>query len=104
MPLLCNVAICVWMVVMSQVTCRRRYFIDLERYVTKRLDDLSQIYFAFLFCCSRTEHKSMIICCNVGRDSVVYLRVLDVTCYRPCIVERYRWYSHCIIRRNQIVM
>ena len=44
---------------------------------------LSQIYFKFLFCCSRTEHKSVIICCNVGRDSAVYLRVLDVTCYHP---------------------
>ena len=60
-----------------------QYFIDLERYVTKRLDDLSKNYFTFLFCCSRTEHKSMIICCNIGRDSAVYLRVLDVTCYRP---------------------
>ena len=76
MPLLSNVAICVWMVVMSQITCRRRrYFID--------LDDLSKINFTFLFCCSRTEHKSMISCCNVGRDSALYLRVLDVTCYRP---------------------
>ena len=64
-------------------TYPRRYFINLERYVTKRLDDLSHIYFKFLFCCSRTEHKSVIICCNVGRDSAVYMRVLDVTCYRP---------------------
>ena len=63
------------------------------------LDDLSHIYFKFLFCCSRTEHKSVIIWCNVGKDSAVYLGVLNVTCYRP-IVERYRWYSRCIIRRN----
>ena len=50
--------------------------------VTYVVDDLSQIYFTVLFCCSRTEHKPMIICCNVGRDSI-YLRVLDVICYRP---------------------
>ena len=69
---------------MSQVTlCPRQYFINLKRYVTKCLDDLSQIYLKFLFCCSRTEHKSVIVCCNIGRDSAVYLRVLDVTCYRP---------------------
>ena len=47
------------------------------------MDDLSNNYFTFQLCCSRSEHKSMIICCNVGRDSAVYLRVLDVTCYRP---------------------
>ena len=29
--------------------CLRRYVINLERYVTKRLDDLSQIYLKFLF-------------------------------------------------------
>ena len=29
--------------------CPRRYVINLERYVTKHLDDLSQIYFKFLF-------------------------------------------------------
>ena len=86
MLVLYNVAICVWVVVMSQVTYvleSRRYFINLERYVTKLLDDLSQIYLKFLFCCSRTEHKSVIICCNVGRDSAIYLHVLDITCYRP---------------------
>ena len=29
--------------------CPRRCVINLEQYVTKRLDDLSQIYFKFLF-------------------------------------------------------
>ena len=102
MPLLSNVTICIWMVVnvVTSHTCRRRYFIDLERYVTKRLDDLSKNYFTFLFCCSRTEHKSMIICCNVGRDCRIYTRFIRYL-LSP-IVERYRWYSRCIIRRNQI--
>ena len=69
MPLLCNVAIGVWMVVMSQGTSSMIFhkFGTLCHKTLGRF--VINLFVKFLFCCSRIEHKSVIICCNVGRHS-----------------------------------
>lgn len=80
-------------------TCPRQCVINLERYVTKRVDDLSHVYFilSFYLFFSGTEHKSVVICSNVSTHCRISARLKHYL-LSP-IIACYRWQSHSIIRQ-----